>query len=146
MDNYESNKYKVGYKKPPVKNQFQPGKSGNPRGRPKKSELKCFADLIDEELSEEILIKENNIEKKITKKQAIAKRLVNGGMTLKPEALKILKPHLENEKISVQKGPVIYLPHNFRDDPARQIADLHIIDESEIPEDDYEENDDDSES
>jgi len=28
---------KVGYKKPPKKTQFKKGKSGNPKGRPKKS-------------------------------------------------------------------------------------------------------------
>ena len=28
--------YEVGYKKPPKSGQFQPGKSGNPKGRPKK--------------------------------------------------------------------------------------------------------------
>ncbi len=28
--------YEIGYRKPPPKNQFQPGKSGNPKGRPKR--------------------------------------------------------------------------------------------------------------
>lgn len=32
------NNDKVGYKKPPKKNQFKKGKSGNPKGRPKKAE------------------------------------------------------------------------------------------------------------
>ena len=27
--------YKVGYRKPPAESQFKPGRSGNPRGRPK---------------------------------------------------------------------------------------------------------------
>ena len=30
-------KYKVGYKKPPKKHQFTPGQSGNPNGRPRKT-------------------------------------------------------------------------------------------------------------
>ena len=29
----------VGYKRPPSKTQFEPGKSGNPRGRPKRRKL-----------------------------------------------------------------------------------------------------------
>lgn len=32
-----SNEDDVGYKRPPAKNQFKPGKSGNPNGRPKKN-------------------------------------------------------------------------------------------------------------
>lgn len=32
-----SNDDEVGYKRPPAKNRFKPGKSGNPSGRPKKS-------------------------------------------------------------------------------------------------------------
>ena len=30
-----NNEYKVGYKRPPKKNQWKPGQSGNPAGRPK---------------------------------------------------------------------------------------------------------------
>jgi hypothetical protein len=30
-----SKEYEIGYKKPPRKNQFKPGQSGNPKGRPK---------------------------------------------------------------------------------------------------------------
>ena len=31
----QNTEYEVGYKKPPRKNQFKPGQSGNPKGRPK---------------------------------------------------------------------------------------------------------------
>jgi hypothetical protein len=33
----DTSKYVVGYKKPPVETRFQPGRSGNPRGRPRGS-------------------------------------------------------------------------------------------------------------
>lgn len=42
----------VGYKKPPVAKQFQPGQSGNPAGRPKGS--KNLKSELAEELQERI--------------------------------------------------------------------------------------------
>ena len=40
---------KVGYGRPPKKNQFKKGQSGNPSGRPKKAPV--IADLLDRQLS-----------------------------------------------------------------------------------------------
>lgn len=41
--------YETGYGKPPKEHRFKPGKSGNPKGRPRKKVL-SLADIIDEEL------------------------------------------------------------------------------------------------
>ena len=67
--------YTVGYGKPPRATQFRPGQSGNAKGRPKGS--KSFAKLVEEELTERIRITENGKHRKITKKQGIAKQIVN---------------------------------------------------------------------
>ena len=67
--------YTIGYKKPPEESQFRPGKSGNPRGRPKAS--KNTYSILDGELSKIILLKENGKEIKLTKKQAMLRHLIN---------------------------------------------------------------------
>lgn len=78
----------VGYKRPPVAHRFRPGRSGNPKGRPK--EAKNFATVIQDELQMRILVTENGKRKLITKRQAIAKQLVNKAATGDPKTLSIL--------------------------------------------------------
>lgn len=87
MDNSQ-NEYEVGYKRPPRKYQFKPGQSGNPKGRPKANG--DFSLDITDELNEIISIKESGKVKKITKKRALAKRLVNDALSGKVASTKII--------------------------------------------------------
>jgi hypothetical protein len=64
----------VGYKSPPKHKQFQRGQSGNPRGR-RKGARNFKTDLVAE-LHEQIPIRENGREMKITKQRAFIKALV----------------------------------------------------------------------
>jgi len=64
----------VGYKRPPRHSQFMPGRSGNPHGR-RKNVQNFKTDLLDE-LREQIPIRENGRERRISKQRAFIKALV----------------------------------------------------------------------
>src|SRR5438874_5890666 len=71
--------YPVGYRKPPQHSRFKKGQSGNPRGRPKRSE--SFARLAQRTLNERIAIKENGERRVISKLEAMLKQLINKAAT-----------------------------------------------------------------
>jgi len=67
--------YQVGHRKPPRETRFQKGQSGNPRGRaPGAKNLKS---VLSDALSELVIVNENGRRRKISKRQAITKQLVN---------------------------------------------------------------------
>ena len=70
----EGNNDPAGYKRPPRRTQFQPGQSGNPRGR-RKNVRNFTTDLLDE-LREQISVRENGRERRISKQRAFIKALV----------------------------------------------------------------------
>ncbi len=67
--------YDVGYGKPPEHSRFKKGQSGNPRGRAKGS--KNLATVLSETLDETVTVTENGRRRKISKREALAKQLVN---------------------------------------------------------------------
>src|SRR5271166_2271372 len=67
--------YNVGYGRPPYHTRFKPGCSGNPRGRPK--DAKNLSTLIHEALNEPVVVNENGRRRKLSKRQAVIKQLIN---------------------------------------------------------------------
>jgi hypothetical protein len=70
----EMRSYKVGYAKPPEDRRFQPGRSGNPKGRPK-SETNADA-IIARELNKEIMIYLDGARSTVTRREAIVLQLL----------------------------------------------------------------------
>lgn len=69
-----SDEYEVGYKKPPLHTRFQPGQSGNPKGRPAGS--KSFRTLIDRELSTKVRVREGGRVVHLTKRELLVKQMI----------------------------------------------------------------------
>ena len=67
--------YRVGYRHPPLATRFRPGTSGNPRGRPKGA--RNLATVLASTLAERVVVAENGRRKRITKREAVVKQLVN---------------------------------------------------------------------
>jgi Family of unknown function (DUF5681) len=88
MSHDDERGYEVGYGKPPRHSQFKRGQSGNPRGRPAGS--KNLATLVNEALNEPVIVVENGGRRKISKREAIIKQLVNRSAKADWRAIKIL--------------------------------------------------------
>lgn len=67
--------YDVGYRRPPHQHRFKPGKSGNPKGRPKGA--RSLQTEIDALLSAKVTLTEHGKKRKVSVLTAALKRLVH---------------------------------------------------------------------
>jgi hypothetical protein len=93
--------YEVGYGKPPRHTRFRKGQSGNPRGRPPGA--KNLKTLLNDALNEPVIVTENGGRRKLTKRQAIIKQVVNQSTKGDWPAIKILLGWVR--EIEDQSGP-----------------------------------------
>lgn len=80
--------YTVGYGRPPLHSRWKPGFCPNPKGRGKGN--RNFETEVNEELKAKITIQENGKRKRITKRQAVAKQLVNKAASGDLKAMPVL--------------------------------------------------------
>ena len=80
--------YDVGYGKPPKHTQFKPGKSGNPKGRPKQT--RNFKTDLQEELQALVTVSEGGKTKTVSRQQAVIMRTMEKALQGDPKAVKML--------------------------------------------------------
>lgn len=97
--------YEVGYSKPPKHTRFQPGQSGNSKGRPKGTR-NLSSDLKDE-LGERIRIREGDQEKSISKQRALVKALVAKALKGDTRAATVLIAMVDRYIILIPRPPTL---------------------------------------
>lgn len=77
--------YEIGYKKPPKRSQFQPGQSGNPKGR--KQGTKGMKTLARETLTAKVSVRTADGIKKMARIEALLHKLIELAMKGNPRAM-----------------------------------------------------------
>lgn len=107
-----SGDYEVGYGKPPKQYQFKKGQSGNPRGRPKRSE--SLAELVVELLDDQVQVQTKDGARSMTLREAIARKLLQQAATGDPRLIKMMLDLLataaKNDADDRPRGGVIIVP------------------------------------
>ena len=98
----DQNDYEVGYGKPPRHARFEPGRSGNPRGRPAGS--KNLSSLLSRALDEPVIVVENGRRRRIAKRQAIVTQFVNQSAKGDLKAIQILLTMLRDIEARADPG------------------------------------------
>lgn len=103
-----SEKYEIGYGKPPRSTQFKKGQSGNRKGRP--MARTDISGLLAEALDEPIRITRGGVEKSVSKTRAVLTALVNRALQADPKALRLLSKLLAKtgnlEHVSDYRDPI----------------------------------------
>ncbi len=98
-------RYAVGYAKPPKAAQFQKGRSGNPRGRPKGTPN--FATVLEIALRDKVVVNDNGERRTISKLEALVTQMVNkaisGDGRARQQTLSVL--HILEEGHAAQDKP-----------------------------------------
>ncbi len=78
----------IGYGRPPRHKRFQPGQSGNPKGRPEGA--KSLSAALLSELAKLVVVTEGGKRKKLRKGEALIKQLLNRALNNDPKAASLI--------------------------------------------------------
>ncbi len=92
----------VGYKRPPKHSRFKKGQSGNPRGRQPQS--KSLDTLMLQELEQKVKLTEGGRTRMVTKRAAIAKRIVSGALNGDPRQLAFIFNYMRERGVAEPFG------------------------------------------
>jgi len=106
MADEDNPEYAVGFGKPPRRTRFCKGQSGNPKGRPRGA--KNLATLMEKVLKEPVVISENGKQRRITKREALIKQLVNKAIAGDPRSIKLLLAELReiDDRVGTDDGGI----------------------------------------
>jgi Family of unknown function (DUF5681) len=85
--------YAVGYGRPPKETRFAPGRSGNPRGRPKA--VPTVGAILRSIIQQKIAVTENGKTRRLPALEVLLRRLVNNAMRGDAKALKLMVSFLD---------------------------------------------------
>ena len=120
---------KRGYKNPPKEHQFKKGKSGNPKGRPRKKKQPSSDPGVDliasvhRELGKTISVQENGQHKEVTKLDAFSAQLVAQSVNGKPSQQKMLLSLLTFHKHEETEQQTIEQLHSYDEDLMNDLYD-----------------------
>jgi hypothetical protein len=113
--------YEVGYKKPPKHTRFQPGVSGNPKGKPKKNTT--LQEEVKTILSSRVPVTIGGKKVYVTKRQLLLEQIINGAINKDPRMMRLAIPLLsmaddapEFEILPEDEKALRTLLRNFNDD------------------------------
>lgn len=96
-------RHKVGYGRPPTATQFKPGKSGNPKGRPKGP--KSVGAVLHDILHRRIEVTENGATRRVPMLEVMLRRLANEAVRSDPRALKLMLSLMDRYAEAPEVGP-----------------------------------------
>jgi len=127
---------KRGYKNPPTEHQFQKGKSGNPKGRPRKKKQSSSDPGLDliasvhRELGKTISVQENGQHKEVTKLDAFSAQLVAQSVNGKPSQQKMLLSLLTHSKHETTEKQTLEQLQSYDEDLLNDLYDqLNFMDD-----------------
>jgi hypothetical protein len=106
MSDEDKPEYTVGFGKTPRRTCFCKGQSGNPKGRPRGS--KNLATMMEKVLKERVVISENGKRRRITKREALIKQLVNKAIAGDPRSIKLMLAELReiDDRLGTDDGGI----------------------------------------